>query len=215
MEEITLAVTSCGRLDLLGKTLESFDRHNTHPIKRRVIIEDSGDMQVYSALLLLYGEEYDIIFNDPKLGHVQSLDRMYGTIDTPWIFHCEDDWEFIRPGFIESSMEVLKRREDVVVVTLRALDDTMGHPIEEKVYDDLYRLCTPDHLGVWSGFTLNPGLRRLSDYQRVAPYAQYGTHEADLAAHYRSLGYRGAILLEPYVVHIGDGRHVYDPYQGW
>ncbi|MEM6272770.1 MAG: glycosyltransferase [Bacteroidota bacterium] len=215
MEEITLAVTSCGRFDLLRHTLDSFLRHNTYPIARKIIIEDSGVPDTCRQIFDTYDEEFEVIFNFPKLGHIHSLDRLYGTIETPYIFHCEDDWEFTQPGFIEKSLEVLRRRPEVVMVTLRALHDTMGHPVEEPVYDDLYRLVTPDHLGVWSGFSLNPGLRRLSDYHLVAPYAQHGLSEADIAAEYKRRGFRGAILLERYVVHIGDGRHVFDPFQGF
>ena len=35
--DITLVVTSCGRLDLLKTTLESFDRFNTAPIREVLI----------------------------------------------------------------------------------------------------------------------------------------------------------------------------------
>ena len=41
--EITLMVTSCGRFDLLKRTLETFDRFNTAPIREVFITEDAGD----------------------------------------------------------------------------------------------------------------------------------------------------------------------------
>ncbi len=44
--DITLVVTSCGRFDLLKRTLETFDRYNTAAIRHVLITEDSGDVQV-------------------------------------------------------------------------------------------------------------------------------------------------------------------------
>jgi hypothetical protein len=39
---VTIVLTSCNRPDLLKKTLESFIKHNTYPIKEAIIIDDSG-----------------------------------------------------------------------------------------------------------------------------------------------------------------------------
>ena len=47
--DTTLVVTSCGRFDLLRRTLESFDRYNTAPIREVFITEDSGDSVVESC----------------------------------------------------------------------------------------------------------------------------------------------------------------------
>jgi hypothetical protein len=41
MKEVTLVITSCNRIDLLKKTIASFERFNTYPIKKAIIIEDS------------------------------------------------------------------------------------------------------------------------------------------------------------------------------
>lgn len=48
--DITLVVTSCGRLDLLKLTLESFDRFNSAPIREVFITEDAGDERVRTAV---------------------------------------------------------------------------------------------------------------------------------------------------------------------
>jgi hypothetical protein len=44
--DITLVVTSCGRFDLLRRTLASFDRYNDTPLREVFITEDSGDEAV-------------------------------------------------------------------------------------------------------------------------------------------------------------------------
>ena len=36
---------------------------------------------------------------------IKSIDSVYSTIDTEYIFHCEDDWEFYDSSFIEKSLK--------------------------------------------------------------------------------------------------------------
>lgn len=44
--DVTLVITSCNRFDLLKKTIESFSRNNTYPIREVIIIEDSGNFDI-------------------------------------------------------------------------------------------------------------------------------------------------------------------------
>ena len=37
MKDVSLVVTSCGRFDLLERTLDSFFKYNTYPIKEVII----------------------------------------------------------------------------------------------------------------------------------------------------------------------------------
>ena len=48
-----MVITSCGRQDLLERTLDSFLRYNTHPIKEFIIMED-GDGERNAALAYKY-----------------------------------------------------------------------------------------------------------------------------------------------------------------
>ena len=41
-KEVTLFITSCGRPELLKKTLLSFVKYNTYPIEEVILCEDSG-----------------------------------------------------------------------------------------------------------------------------------------------------------------------------
>ncbi len=107
---LTFAVTSCGRLDLLRITISSFLRVNKYPIDRFVVIDDSGDKGVAEALDFEYGDLFDVIVNTARMGQMYSIDALYSDIDTPFIFHCEDDWAFENPSgadFIRDSIDVL------------------------------------------------------------------------------------------------------------
>jgi hypothetical protein len=132
---------------------------------------------------------------------------MYARIKTPFIFHCEEDWLFTDKSFIEKSMAILNNNPKLLQVHLRAQNDVNGHPVEKHCDD--FDLLSLHYLGRWNGFSFNPGLRRLCDYNLLDQYVSIG-HEIDLSEKYRDLGFRAAILKTKHVEHIGWGRHVDD-----
>lgn len=210
-KSVTFVLTSCGRLDLLKKTIESFLKYNTYPIDRYIMIEDSCDLCVGRELEETYGDRFELIFNEPKLWHIRSVDAAYSRVKTPFIFHCQDDWEFYRSGFIEESLEVLNVDPRILQVWLRERTDTNGHPVEEKAHltpsGIAYRRMALNYKTAWNGFSFNPGLRRLSDYERIGSYASVGEREAAISQRYKDLGYYATILEHGAVRHIGLGRH--------
>ena len=36
-----------------------------------------------------------------RAGQIPAIDAAYAHVDTEFIFHCEDDWEFTSAGFVE------------------------------------------------------------------------------------------------------------------
>jgi hypothetical protein len=222
-DKVTLAITSCGRMDLLEKTLISFFKFNTYPIDKTIIIEDSGSQFDQKRIAKIIPSRYAFIINKKNIGQIKSIDKIYKKITTPYIFHCEDDWEFYQPGFIEESLKVLKSNPKIFTLWLRAHNDTNGHPLSSTVKlkgSNKYKLLQKNYRTIWHGFTFNPGLRRLSDYLKFAPYAKQKLllpeknksiiSEADLSIKYEKLGFRSAIsnLPDGYVRHIGYAHHV-------
>lgn len=39
-----------------------------------------------------------------RVGQAFAIDIAYTLINAPYYFHCEDDWLFLKPGFLEESM---------------------------------------------------------------------------------------------------------------
>jgi GT2 family glycosyltransferase len=50
MKSVTLVITTHNRTDLLEKTLITFFKYNTYPIKKVVIVEDSGILQNFNNI---------------------------------------------------------------------------------------------------------------------------------------------------------------------
>ena len=222
-DQITLVVTSCGRLNLLQRTLYSFLKFNTYPIAEAIIIEDSGKLDLRASLDIEFPFPVTIIQNETNLGQIKSIDIAYSQVKMPYIFHCEDDWEFYKPGFIETSLDILRQDPAVLCVWLRAHDDTMGHQIEILPHGR-YNYMALNFDRYWHGFTFNPGLRRTHDCMRLHPFSDLKVlvkkkpmmiGEIDLAGYYKMLGYRAAITNdeEGYIRHIGSRSHIDLPWE--
>lgn len=231
MEKITFVLTSCGRLDLLEKTLDSFFKYNTYPIERYIITEDSADQNIFDQCLELnkkYDNKLEFIFNKEKLGQTKSIDLAYSTITTPYIFHLEDDWEFYKSNFIEDSISLLEARPDILQAWIRPKSDGIINKIADKVFiqDNIsYRKVLPASFYTgrildnnqkevvynYNGFSFNPGVKRLSEYKLIGQYQNY-PQEHLIDYFYRDLGYIVISLsqndTDGYVKHIGWKRRV-------
>lgn len=209
--DTTVVLTSCGRHDLLDRTLSSFHQWNSYDgIDRVIVVEDGGDDP--SAICEAHGAH--LLRCVERVGQIAAIEKAYALVRTPYIFHLEDDWEFYRPGFIEQSKGLLEADPSLICVWLRSWADTNRHPIAEFVDGGRFGYMERTFNERWHGFTFNPGLRRLSDYERIKPFSasldpKRLDHEAQIGRIYFDLGYRAAITDERgYVRHIGWGRHV-------
>jgi hypothetical protein len=217
---VTAVVTSCGRHDLLVRTLDSFFEVNSCPIARMIVVED-GDRELDLAARRRFSNRpIDWINTGGRVGQIQAIDHAYSRVRTPYIFHIEDDYRFLKPGFIERSLSILEAEPLCLQVWIR------GEPGEEDLLAEPHassgtpwRRIAP-HRGVWHGFSFNPGLRRLRDYRLIGSYAanvdaalgRGGLAEAQLSELYGSVGFFAAALWtnggEAYAKHLGRGRHV-------
>jgi len=215
--DITMVITAFDRNDLLEQTLTSFNKYNTYPIKKTLIIEDSGKDVDYSKVESIIQGDYEIIRNKKNLGQWHSIDKVYSMVETDWIFHCEEDWEFMNSEFIEASLDVFDHYGDGLFTVWGRYHKTIKHPrrLLPEIYTTdqgrNYKLINPEFS--LRGYTANPGLRKTEDMMRCHPYCNVignGDREIIMANKYiKELGYRSAWIVDSqYWEHIGWGRHV-------
>ena len=135
--DTTVVVTSCNRHDLLARTLQSFFDHNTDRSIARVIVVEDGDADP-TDICRPYGAE--AIRSGQRIGQIRAIDLAYAHVQTPYIFHLEDDWEFYRSGFIEKSRAHLEADPFALLVWLRAWNDTNGHPLSWHAPDGSFEI---------------------------------------------------------------------------
>ena len=56
-EKVTFVLTSCGRVDLLDPTLESFFKKNSYRLEELFLVEDSVDLNVYKHVEEKWGKK--------------------------------------------------------------------------------------------------------------------------------------------------------------
>ncbi|MEN6568999.1 MAG: glycosyltransferase family A protein [Rikenellaceae bacterium] len=222
MEPLTVIYFSCRRLHLLYESVKSFIENNTYPVTDFIIVNDSGDSKIHDQLKFTYPGA-TLVLNEKNMGLIESIDRGYAEIKTEYFFHSEDDWKVIQPGAIERSFDIMLIHPLIEEVWLA---DYNNHPLEPEIYTvngNIYKLaCDNYQKGLngyndfaWHGFTTACGLKRLSDYKKVGPYATIpwlGTiwhREQAIGERYHNLGYRTACLLSEYAVNIGYGQSEY------
>lgn len=229
---VTIVITSCNRPKLLELTLKSFFKYNTfEDISGIIIIDDSGifDCNKECNDLIPTKIKRNFMYNESNIGQIASIDKAYSYVETEYIFHCEEDWEFYDYGFIEKSLEILKNDEKIVCVWLRQYGDS-SHPVLKPIINNIYRHMDRNYEYIydkkvynWMGFTFNPGLRRKMDYDIIKPFTVsckpyfYSTipDEIDVQKIYKNLEMYAAITLNKngYVRHIGDDYHVKREYE--
>ena len=209
MSNYTMVVTSCNRHDLLKQTLDSFAATVDIAPETTIIVEDGLASR---PDWLVQPQLGNIVWlqNESRMGQARSIIRAYAEVRTEYIFHCEDDWQFLQPGpFIAKSMEILKGYPQVLTVTLT---NHKGWMVEDGIHPFL--INRPSRAGmdtIFDGLTFNPGLRRLADYKRIVSlFVNCASVGADVevfaSREYLKMGYFMADIGEKYVAHIGNER---------
>ena len=236
--KVTFVMTACGRPDLMEKTLDTFFKFNDYPIEKYIITEDSADPEIFKECKRLndtkYQNKLEFIFNERKLGQSRSIDLAYSKVGTEYVFHCEEDWEFYNSNFIQESLAVLESDESVLQAWIRPKSDRILNEIKKETYvinNVRVRDVLPKSFMVkgalpggkdlivrdYMGFSWNPGLKRMVDYELLKNGYSGFTQEHMIDAFYRAheKGFRVVSISDHdedgFVKHIGWGRRADDP----
>lgn len=217
-----MVITSCGRRDLLDKTISSLMDTDWGEFSNKIIIEDSGDAEMNEYLHDRYHDVFDLILcNERNLGKHASIDKAYSYVETEYVFHCEDDWFFYRKGFVRDSLTVLENCPAVSMVGLRSFYwDYLKHHAQFAIKERYVVECVPYYTildespkNPMNGYSLNPGLRRLEDVRRMGSHAELGG-EYRFSAYFLARNMEMVVLENAAVDHIGWGRGLNDPKMG-
>ncbi len=213
--DITLCITSCGRHDLLARTLDSFLPDHAAQFSKMLVIDDAGSRAVKDWLDANY-PDVQVILNDERLGQMGSIDKLYSQVQSELIFHGEDDWLFESGNTIPACLKVLEVEPDISVVCVRKLSDLQErfqkNCIRKEVDGVRYALMPLDIHPEWLSFSFNPGIARKSLWEKYGPYEQHKTEERISIVMKRD-GLMVAFLDPGACHHIGGGQHVDDPNQ--
>lgn len=208
----TVVVTSCGRFDLLDRMLASFNAR--FATERILVAEDSSDHHGARACAARHAN-VELLINDPKLGQMRSIDRLYAQVATPYVIHLEDDWEFTRAVDPARILAFLEANEDIACALLAPRDYASQYEagVSRRSGDGLsYKTFALDTHPAWFSYSFNPSIARRGLWREIGPFTKFGTEEK-LSRFLKERGMTIAMLDPPIGRHSGDRRHVPDPFQ--
>ena len=205
-------LTSCGRFDLLGETVASFQRR--FDVERILIAEDSENTAA-SASFMRDFPVADVRVNLPKLGQMRSIDTHYAELSTPYVLHLEDDWGFSRSLDLDRVTAFMEARPDISVVCIahRVYEPRFQKGARREQHGGIdYLVWDVDAHPKWFSYSFNPSVARLSLWREVGPFAKFVTEE-NLSVFLKGRDMRIAMVAPGIADHIGDDRHAPDPFQ--
>jgi hypothetical protein len=209
-EEVTVCITSCGRLDLLDRTLASF--RCWHTGGRLLISEDSADPAIIEAVRAKYPEA-EVLTGSGRTGIMKSIDRLYEAVQSPFILHLEDDWEFDGPVDFPAALDLLRSNPDIANVCVRVFEEIRPKYRRRSNIlargDAKFSVMWADAHPEFFAWSPNPGLITLDMYRRYAPFARVMPDQ--MSGLMKKDGLTQAFLLPGVARHIGHGRNVVDP----
>lgn len=205
-DDITLCLTIGRRPCLLRATLESLKELPNMPV---LAINDFMDEET-NAVFREMCPKGRLIEPGRHLGHHGAVDLMYSYVNTPYIFHCEDDWLFNRTDFLQDALKVLDSDPQISSVHFRATDDIPLQDTDRTFISVDTRDGVPIEIltavhAQWYGYSFNPHLARKLLWQEVGKFSKF-KKERHLSRFLRNQERYMAFLASEACRHIGDGH---------
>lgn len=224
---ITFSITTCKRLDLFEKTMNSFLHCclDHHLIYRWICVDDNSSLQDRKQMMEQYPFMEFYWKSKIEKGHAQSMNIILNKVKTPFLFHMEDDWCFFHPDYyLSKCLSVLHDHESFGQCLInRNYSETesdnilggqfcktdMGIPYYIHDYtNDMNEFYTKygsgSNCAYWPHYSLRPGMNKMSSLLSTGTYNTNADHfEMDFAYKYVEKGYKTCFLNDIRCIHIG------------
>lgn len=215
----TLTITSCKRFSLFMQTITSFFEmcDDIDLISEIIIVDDNSsldDIKQLQNYLLFIMKDFPITLihrkNNP--GHAESLNILFDSVKTDYIFHLEDDWLFTKDGhFIRAGFDIMQDCNDIKSVIMRNWI-AQGTQYSKKYSTGVCEYYKHNFNGLkfkkgdlstYPGYSLNPSLQCIKDIRTIGRFENRPLFELRFAYKYFSYDYRVALMQDDYCKHIG------------
>jgi GR25 family glycosyltransferase involved in LPS biosynthesis len=228
---VTLTITTCKRLDLFKKTMNSFlwCCKDLSRISHFLCVDDNSSQSDVAEMKRLYPFMQFYIKSSNEKGHPQSMNIIRRLVTTPYIFHLEDDFLFFsKRNFISECLDVLGSDDKIgqclinknYAETASDIDIAGGHFHKTKAGLRYYiHEYTPDQASqtafnvkyscrrscsYWPHYSFRPSLTKKSVWDRLGEFNEGVSHfEMEYSYRYIKNNYVSAFLEDIYCLHTG------------
>lgn len=222
---ITLTMTTCKRYNLFEMTINSFLNCclDISMIDRWICVDDNSSHEDRLIMMKKY-PFFEFVFKTrEQKGHRKSMNLIIDMVETPFLFHLEDDWKFFtKSDYITKCLDVLYK------------DDKYGQCLLNRNYAELpedykipggiskgdyliHEFCRTDKekedftkrngyiaCSYWAHFSLRPSLFRTKVFKDIGKFSMDAVHfEMDYAYKYVNKGFVSTFLDDIYCIHTG------------
>lgn len=204
---VTVTMTTCNRLGLTIITLDSLKKYNKN-IGRIFMMVDCYDIKFVESIKKLYPDVsllYPTVDHKKKdLRHMHNLQELFKHVDTEWWFHCEDDWEFTRHGFVADSIDILSNSDLYMII---GRQPNSFKPYMDYWIDSLHGVLriNAGPSGKFTSYTANPAVLNTAKVRKLIGDFSHYSGEWDISMKLGKKGKRVGIFRNHYYHHIGDG----------
>jgi GR25 family glycosyltransferase involved in LPS biosynthesis len=228
---VTVTITSCKRIDLFHKTVNSFVNccKDIHLIDEWFCVDDNSSPENRITMQQFYPFIKFYFKNPSEKGHPQSMNIIREHVKTPYTFHMEDDWQFFdRRNYISECLEVLGENpkigqclinknysetssdQDIAGGIFKNTPSGLRYFIQEychtdeqkKTFSEKHKNCKSS--SYWPHFSFRPSLLRTNIFHELGKFNEEISHfEMDYSYRYIKKGYISAFLETTYCLHIG------------
>ena len=138
---ITLTITSCKRIDLFKRTINSFINCcvDILSINRFICIDDNSSEEDRNSMKELY-PFFEFIFKDETTrGHIHSMNMIIDLVTTEYLLHLEDDWLFLQKyDYITKALEILNQKTIIQIDTIPSCQNINNKKICQVLFNKNY-----------------------------------------------------------------------------
>lgn len=199
---ITITTTTCKRIDLFKKTINSFIECcldlTKYEIDKWYVIDDNSCEEEFNEMKKLYPFLTFIRKTPAQKGHARSINMLLKHVKTDYLFHLEDDWQFFhKDNFLTYLFDILHDREEIKQALL---NNTYGEVLEKdklvgghKYTTHSMKLNYLEHefcptkeemdtfntkwgfqpnCAYWPHFSFRPGLTKTEIFKKLGPFKE-------------------------------------------
>lgn len=221
---IVLTMTTCKRLDLFIRTVQSFlvCCKDIDLINHWIVIDDNSSEHDRTEMKRMFPWIEYIFKNENEKGHAKSMNILKKYIQTKYnpdyILHIEDDWKFVsKHNYIEHALSVLNTDSDIKQVLFNMnYAETESQLIEggflKITKDNKYYYLEHEYNPVtdnikqsryWPHFSMRPSLLKSNVYFEEEFNENSKHFEYEFALKYVSKGYKSAFFPSILCIHTG------------